>query len=180
MSLLLKIWKNQLWCNHTFGCATCGSNRYTSAACYFWILSSFSDLSAQRSGREAISTCFFRRRLAPWLRFHLVSMAAVVRNPRSVWTTTNRSFMEKFQQKEMGVSKNRGFLPPKGMVKIKGKPLLKWMIWGVLPLFWVQHPNASKNPESYSQHLQSQSWILGFRVWIVSWFLKFHHVKSHW
>lgn len=52
--------KNQLWCNHTIGCATCGSNRYTSAACYFCILSSFSDLSAQRSGREAISTGFFR------------------------------------------------------------------------------------------------------------------------
>ena len=33
-----------------------------------------------------------------------------------------------------------GFYPPKWMVKIMEKPMNKWMIWGVFPLFLVQHP----------------------------------------
>ena len=37
---------------------------------------------------------------------------------------------------DVDVSKNRGILPPKWMVKISWKPLLKWMIWGVFPYFW--------------------------------------------
>ncbi len=39
----------------------------------------------------------------------------------------------------MGVEpKNRGFLPPKWMVKIM-EHLLKWMIWGKNHYFW-KHP----------------------------------------
>ena len=38
----------------------------------------------------------------------------------------------------MGVSKNNG--TPKWMVKIMENPMNKWMIWGIFPLFLVQHP----------------------------------------
>ena len=38
------------------------------------------------------------------------------------------------------VSKNRGVYPPKWMVKIMENLMNKWMIWGVLPPFLVQHP----------------------------------------
>ena len=40
---------------------------------------------------------------------------------------------------QVDVSKNRG--TPKWMVKIMENPMNKWMIWGVFPLFLVQHPN---------------------------------------
>ena len=33
-----------------------------------------------------------------------------------------------------------GGTPPKWMVKIMENPMNKWMIWGVFPLFLVQHP----------------------------------------
>ena len=38
----------------------------------------------------------------------------------------------------MGVSKNTG--TPKWRVKIMENPMNTWMIWGVFPLFLVQHP----------------------------------------
>ena len=46
----------------------------------------------------------------------------------------------------MGVSKNRGILPPKWLVKLMvPNPMNKWMIWGSLynPYFWVDtHINS--------------------------------------
>ena len=42
----------------------------------------------------------------------------------------------------MGVSKNRGILPPKWMVKIMENPMNKWMIWGY-HYFW-KHPYPLK------------------------------------
>ncbi len=47
----------------------------------------------------------------------------------------------------MAVSKNRGILPPKWMVKIMEHPMNKWMIWGVLPpLFFEGHPHIHSQP----------------------------------
>ena len=40
----------------------------------------------------------------------------------------------------MGVEPKIGGKPPKWMVKIMENPMNKWMIWGVFPLFLVQHP----------------------------------------
>ena len=42
----------------------------------------------------------------------------------------------------MGVSKNRGILPPKWMVNIMENPMNKWMIWGYIPLF-LETPTCS-------------------------------------
>ena len=42
----------------------------------------------------------------------------------------------------LGVSKNRGILPPKWMVKIMENPMNKWMIWGY-HYFW-KHPFLAK------------------------------------
>ena len=43
----------------------------------------------------------------------------------------------------IGVSKNRGILPPKWMVKIMENPMNKWMIWGETPLYLECHPHVS-------------------------------------
>ena len=48
----------------------------------------------------------------------------------------------------LGVSKNRG--TPKWMV-YNGKPLLKWMIWGVFPLF-LETPIWENMFEAFSKH----------------------------
>ena len=54
----------------------------------------------------------------------------------------------------MGVSKNRGI--PKWMVKIMENPMNKWMIWGVFPLFLVQHP--------YSICIETRRWPWAWSV----------------
>ena len=40
----------------------------------------------------------------------------------------------------MGVSKHRGILPQKWMVKIMENPMNKWMIWGEKNTYFRKHP----------------------------------------
>ena len=65
-----------------------------------------------------------------------------------------RLFQNNFQQVVSGVSKNRGGTP-KMDGENKGKPLLKFMIWGKKPDFWKQ-VSHKKNPTL----LSIESWLV--------------------
>ena len=62
----------------------------------------------------------------------------------------------------MGVSKNRG-KTPKIHGENKGKPyFLNGMIWGVFPLFLVQHPQKGLGHVSFETHKISSFTNFGF------------------
>ena len=71
---------------------------------------------------------------------------------------------------QMGVSKNRGILPPKWMVKIMENPIKHGMIWGVKsPYFWVDtHINFPQGPTHPGQRSTSVHSITSPTVQAVS------------
>ena len=72
---------------------------------------------------------------------------------------------KKNSRQDMDVSKNRGWFPPKWMVKIMENPMNKWMIWGFSHYFW-KHPYSYKHGKCNRNKQNIEATSLGCVIWI--------------
>ena len=72
----------------------------------------------------------------------------------------------------MDVEPKIGGKPPKWMLKIMvPNPIFEWMIWGVFPLFLVQHPYLSSDSEilTSSTEVDGVQDPIGYKLTMASW-----------